>query len=357
MKKPKLEVGKHAKTRRRSGKIGFLEGPSSPPFPTSTPPLLTVIVRNLGFPKVPKRKYNKNAPLIYKNAPLKCKESGWREEKYKGIKGVQYENRDFSHDQEGRGTMGMVGGKGYRKIPYEKMEQWMDNEISFPSVPRCRLVDSPIVLEAYIEGFQVRMIYVDGGSSSEVMYEHCFRNIGIDTKALRECRRIEEAQGPTSEGKVTHPRIRASKPAETSEKEETQIPEKQPPMKKYPEESEPTSSSKGDIAPKVEREGKDEPPEVLKKSRPSEKVLINDGHPNQPITIGGSLSAECRSKLIRTLRKHVAAFAWTPADMTGITRFVAEHQLKTYPHIEPRVHKKRSLALDIRKVVKEEVEE
>ncbi|GJR67581.1 hypothetical protein Tco_0013646 [Tanacetum coccineum] len=239
---------------------------------------------------------------------MQREQSGWREEKYKGIKGVQYENRDFSHDQESRDMMGMVGGKGYKKIPYEKMEQWMDNEISFPSVPRCRLVDSPIVLEAYIKGFQVRMIYVDGGSSSEVMYEHSFRNIGIDTKvkmresrvplvgfsgkvnypmgiidlsvtigeqdrvwkvvmefvvvkchslynvllgrmgmrspgavastihlmitfptingiatmvtngeALRECRRIEEAQGPTSEGKVTHPRIRASKPTKTSE--------------------------------------------------------------------------------------------------------------------------------------------
>ncbi|GJZ48633.1 hypothetical protein Tco_0602465 [Tanacetum coccineum] len=134
----------------------------------------------------------------------------------------------------------------------------MDNEISFPSVPRCRL----------IEGFQVRRIYVEGGSSSEVMYEHCFRNLGSDTKSktegvkgvvcrvlwrvvkchslynvmlgrtgmrslgavaskihamikfptangiatmvtkgetLQECRRIEEAEGPTQEGRVKRP--------------------------------------------------------------------------------------------------------------------------------------------------------
>ncbi|GKE21527.1 reverse transcriptase domain-containing protein [Tanacetum coccineum] len=52
-----------------------------------------------------------------------------------------------------------------------------------------RLVDSPIILEAHIEGFQVRRIYVDGGSYSEVMYEHCFRNLGPDTRAkLRESR-------------------------------------------------------------------------------------------------------------------------------------------------------------------------
>ncbi|GJR72490.1 reverse transcriptase domain-containing protein [Tanacetum coccineum] len=83
--------------------------------------------------------------------------------------------------------VGMVRGKGYRKRPYEKIEQWMNNEISFPSVPRCRLVKSPIILEAFIKGFQVHKIYVDGGSSLEVMYEHCFRNLGPKTRAkLRE---------------------------------------------------------------------------------------------------------------------------------------------------------------------------
>ncbi|GJS38566.1 hypothetical protein Tco_0563609 [Tanacetum coccineum] len=57
------------------------------------------------------------------------------------------------------------------------------------------------------------------------------------------------------------------------------------------------------------------------------------------------------------LRKHADAFAWTPADMTGIPRFIAEHELKTYPHIEPRVKRKRSIAPDRMKVAKEEVAE
>ncbi|GJY94152.1 reverse transcriptase domain-containing protein, partial [Tanacetum coccineum] len=43
--------------------------------------------------------------------------------------------------------------------------------------------------------------------------------------------------------------------------------------------------------------------------------------------------------------------------MTGIPHFIAEHQLKTYPYIDPRVQKKRSLSPNRRKVVKEEVEE
>ncbi|GKD45858.1 hypothetical protein Tco_1270503 [Tanacetum coccineum] len=40
--------------------------------------------------------------------------------------------------------------------------------------------DEPIVLEGIIEGNQVRRILVDGGSSSDIMYEHCFRNLNVN---------------------------------------------------------------------------------------------------------------------------------------------------------------------------------
>nr|GEU99148.1 hypothetical protein [Tanacetum cinerariifolium] len=93
------------------------------------------------------------------------------------------------------------------------------------------------------------------------------------------------------------------------------------------------------------------------KRKPSEKVLIHDGHPDQTITIEGNLTAECRSRLIKILRKHADAFAWTPVHMTGIPRFITEHELKTYHHIEPRVQRKRSIASDRKKVVKDEVAE
>ncbi|GJY19412.1 hypothetical protein Tco_0390903 [Tanacetum coccineum] len=49
----------------------------------------------------------------------------------------------------------MSKGKINQKRSYGQIEQWMDNEISFPSVPGCQLVDSPIILKALIEGFQL----------------------------------------------------------------------------------------------------------------------------------------------------------------------------------------------------------
>ncbi|GJV62822.1 reverse transcriptase domain-containing protein [Tanacetum coccineum] len=91
------------------------------------------------------------------------------------------------------------------------------------------------------------------------------------------------------------------------------------------------------------------------KSSLEEKIVVNDNNPKQLITIGGNLSAECRRALIHTLQKNTDVFSWTPADMIGIPWAITEHILYTYPHIEPKVQKNRSLASDIRKVVIEEV--
>ncbi|GJZ06094.1 hypothetical protein Tco_0539887 [Tanacetum coccineum] len=98
--------------------------------------------------------------------------------------------------QKGKGSakgkekvINMVRSQGYQMRPYERVEHWMDNAISFSSVPRYRLMNCPVVVEAMIEGFKVRRIHVDGGSSSKVMYEHCFRNLSYRMRSgLRESR-------------------------------------------------------------------------------------------------------------------------------------------------------------------------
>ncbi|GJV56742.1 hypothetical protein Tco_1457747 [Tanacetum coccineum] len=106
-----------------------------------------------------------------------------------------------------------------------------------------------------------------------------------------------------------------------------------------------------------EIEGKDEHPERPVESKSMEKVVIHDDYPDQTVTIRENLSAECRFRLIEILRKQADAFSWTLADMTGILHVIAEHELKTYPHIETRVQMKWSIAPDRRKVVKEEAAE
>ncbi|GKD28579.1 hypothetical protein Tco_1239357 [Tanacetum coccineum] len=273
--------------------------------------------------------------------------------------------------------IGMVRGDTSRKRPREQSEQRASNDISFPSMLGCQLVDSPIILEALIECFRVRRISVDEGSSSEVMYEHCFRNLRAETKA-----KLKESRTPLVgfSGEASYPigtinlnvtigepgklRTILMKFAVNCNNDDQ---ERNPPRTSEDGRSTRADARKEDHPPKMQTSEpekttskdneKDEPLEKSLTSNPSEKVVIHKGYPDQTITIGGNLTGECRSGLIKMLRKHADAFAWTLADMTVIPRSVAEHELKTYPHIEPRVQRKMSIAPDRRKVVKDEVTE
>ncbi|GJS52503.1 reverse transcriptase domain-containing protein [Tanacetum coccineum] len=159
-------------------------------------------------------------------------------------------------------VINMVRSQGYRKRPYERVEHWMDNAITFLLVPQYLLMNCPLVVEAMIEFFRVRRLHVDGGEVSypmgviflEVTMGECkrtrtvimeftvvkipslynallgrtrMRNLGavastihsmmkfptsngiatISTtrETLRECRQIEEAQDQSRHARVTDP--------------------------------------------------------------------------------------------------------------------------------------------------------
>nr|GEW22067.1 reverse transcriptase domain-containing protein [Tanacetum cinerariifolium] len=44
--------------------------------------------------------------------------------------------------------------------------------------------DEPLLVKAEVEGYLVRRIYIDGGASVEVMFEHCFENLSPVIKAM-----------------------------------------------------------------------------------------------------------------------------------------------------------------------------
>ncbi|GJS65339.1 hypothetical protein Tco_0679903 [Tanacetum coccineum] len=218
------------------------------------------------------------------------------------------------------------------------------------------LMNCPMVVEAMIEGFKVRRIHVDGGSSSEESAGKTRTSNGIaEVKSpfpcilpstrrdideeLRSCASLSTQMigfpTSTTSSEVINPRVLLA-PVET---------------RPWRQRKEPMQLD--DMEEKRQLDKGRKPPKFGVK----EKIVVNDNYPEQLVTIGGGLSAECRHALIHTLRKNVNIFAWTPADMTGIPRAITEHSLDTYPHIDPKTQKKRSLAPDRRKVVTDEVNE
>ncbi|GKF13311.1 hypothetical protein Tco_0054773 [Tanacetum coccineum] len=88
-------------------------------------------------------------------------------------------------------------------------------------------------------------------------------------KTLQECQRIEEAQGPVPERRITHPRIQASEPEETNIKEEEEIQEQNNEKEKTAKSGQ-SSSSRPDreaIQDKKDRE-KDELPKAPNERKP-----------------------------------------------------------------------------------------
>ncbi|GJZ37818.1 hypothetical protein Tco_0584009 [Tanacetum coccineum] len=88
----------------------------------------------------------------------------------------------------------MIREEGNHKRPFEEGRSEIMNELTFLAIPQSQLTDKPIILEGIVEGNRVRRILVDGGSSSEIMYEHCFRNLDINVRS-----RLKRVQGSWKE--------------------------------------------------------------------------------------------------------------------------------------------------------------
>ncbi|GJQ94178.1 reverse transcriptase domain-containing protein [Tanacetum coccineum] len=56
------------------------------------------------------------------------------------------------------------------------------SEITFPSLTTSSGTEGPLVIEAEIGGHMIHRMYVDGGSSTEVLYEHCFNRLRPEMK-------------------------------------------------------------------------------------------------------------------------------------------------------------------------------
>ncbi|GKG26491.1 hypothetical protein Tco_0402194, partial [Tanacetum coccineum] len=85
-------------------------------------------------------------------------------------------------------------------------------------------------------------------------------------------------------------------------------------------------------------------------------VAINPEYLEQTIMIGSTLSEEGRGKLCDLLRRNLYVFAWKPADLTGVPRYIAEHRLNVREGCPPIRQKKRGQAADRNQAIKEEVE-
>ncbi|PWA84319.1 retroelement [Artemisia annua] len=88
--------------------------------------------------------------------------------------------KDTSKDKPG--TIFMI--QSWDRNTKQKVTQCFSrgNKISFPSLTVDNAIAEPLIIEIQAGGHDIHRMYVDGGASADIMYEHCFNRLRPDIK-------------------------------------------------------------------------------------------------------------------------------------------------------------------------------
>nr|GEY37384.1 reverse transcriptase domain-containing protein [Tanacetum cinerariifolium] len=247
-------------------------------------------------------------------------------------------------------------------------------EITFPPLTTGSEAEGPLVIESEIGGHVIHRMYVDGGSSIKILYEHCFNRLrpkvknqmvpattsltGFSEETIRPMGQlrllvtIRDADHSTRawmnfmiirslslyNGIIGRPGI----------KEIQAVPSTAHGMLKFPVDGRiviicstiliPTECATVITSSKV--------PKETGVRHTNFKVALHPNFSDQEVAIGGMLSAKRRIKLCSLLKDNLDIFAWQSSDITGVPRLVSEHRLNIREGYSPVRQKKRGQALE-----------
>nr|GEW53976.1 reverse transcriptase domain-containing protein [Tanacetum cinerariifolium] len=195
--------------------------------------------------------------------------------------------------------------------------------ISFPPLNNMDIEDHPMVICAEIGGHDIHYIYVDGGSASEILYEHFFLRIRPEIRRNL----IPAATSLVGfSGEITWTLgqilLRVT-------------------LGKYPYQATvwmnflvvrpPSKTRYWVVVP---------PPSPVERI----KVAIHPEYPEQSVMLGGNLINEGKRAICKVLKANLDVFAWKPADITGVPKTLVEHKLGVKEGTPPVRQKKRGQA-------------
>ncbi|GJU51990.1 reverse transcriptase domain-containing protein [Tanacetum coccineum] len=256
----------------------------------------------------------------------------------------------------------------------------------------------PVIIKVYISGRQVNKACLDGGSSCEVIYEHCFlklkpsiRSLRVDSNtplvgfsgeqswALGEIPlEVTIGEGPIVVMKaLTFVIIKSDSPhnlllGRTAMQQMGLVVSTVHGSKKFH-----TPRGIGTIFSEYNsqkpKEEKDDPTNkyqnneenVLSCIDTEERMVINDKYPEQKIMIEIQLPTRIKIRIHDLLKRYIDVFAWTSTHITGVPRvlmirgetFNTEHLTNVFNHAEPVKQKKRSLAPERNEAIHGQVKE
>ncbi|GJS36310.1 reverse transcriptase domain-containing protein [Tanacetum coccineum] len=260
-----------------------------------------------------------------------------------------------------------------------------ETAMSFPPLREEDGTEGPMIIEVEMGGHFVHRVYIDGGASSEVLYEHCFIKlrkeirdqmvpatthligfsgetiwplgqiallvkIGDEVHSTSAWMNFMVIRSPSQHNAIIgRPGIRKIRA----------VPSTAHGMLKFPIEGGTVTLQSSRVIPMecaMISGPSIQPPAVNQVLEEKINIAIHPEYPEQTVAIGSTLTEKGRKELCSLLKQNLDIFAWKPADMTGVPRNIAEHRLNIREGYSPVRQKKRGQAPERNKVIQEEVE-
>ncbi|XP_071712197.1 uncharacterized protein [Rutidosis leptorrhynchoides] len=204
--------------------------------------------------------------------------------------------------------------------------------------------DAPVVIEARIANCIVGGIYTDTGAGADVIYEHCFVQLPERVKEKMKGTLVplaSFANDPSwSEGSILLEVVLGKSPFKRTAHIEFLVVKANSQYNVILGRSTMMTFEAVTSTPIIHENG---------------SISPNPAFPDQKIITGSTLTKETKDKLYNILAANLDVFTWQVSDMTGIPRHIAEHKLNVNPNIPPVCQKKRGMAHERTKFLREEV--
>ncbi|XP_076930017.1 uncharacterized protein LOC143594639 [Bidens hawaiensis] len=271
-----------------------------------------------------------------------------------------------------------------KKRRQTKWAAWKEDQVIFPKVKGGANKKAPLVITAVVGHYRTPRFFIDAGATSNIMYHQCF-----DLLEEKDRHRLTPVNAPIAgfNQSIEYPLGQLTFPVELSDglhsrMEDLDFLVMETPHQQYdiilgreaigdfnatPSTTHgilrvptPTRIAMIHANKECNMAERKTPPKKMPKTnkvREVEKWVLNKEFPEQSITIGPTISEEARAALKILLVKNIDVFAWTPADMTGVPRNKAEHELKVNPAFVPVVQKRRRMGPEQAKACDEQVQQ
>nr|GEV60392.1 reverse transcriptase domain-containing protein [Tanacetum cinerariifolium] len=276
--------------------------------------------------------------------------------------------------------------RSWQRTVKQKVTQSFEpgKEIAFPPLTTSSGTEGPLVIKAEIGGHVIHRMYIDGGSSMEILYEHCFNRLRPEIKSQMVPATTSmtgfsgETTWPLGQlrllvtiGDATHSTktwmnfmvVKSLSPyngiiGRSGLKAIQAVPSTVHGMLKFPTEGGIVTICSSLLIPaECASIGTSSGTPREERTCPTNfTVALHPNFPDQEVVVGGSLFDRGRTELCALLKKNLDISAWQPFDMTGVSRSVAEHRLNIREGCPPMRQKKRGQAPERAKAIQTEVQ-